>query len=426
MINYYFPPIHVVGAIRSFHVYENSLRHFDDTHVITTSSRKYFKQDPTLEIDVANMYEVPAADLRNLLRIVSKNTSPQIAAKQKKNLLYAVVSRLLDSFPFNILIGDGGILYLLKAYALGKRLVKEHAITHLFSSFRPYSDHVVAWLLKRRYPYLTWIADFRDLHLDKKQGKQLFFWPLQLSFNHRIIGRADLVTTVSKGLAQQLQAFNANVRILPNGIPASPSGPIDGQTISKDLFYISYTGRIYPGEQDASLLFECISILIEEGKIDPEKIRLRYAGPTPGLWLEWGKKTRLEHIVENKGLVLLEQSRQIQRESAINLSLSFSSVSQKGDISSKIYEYLASRSPVLVIVNGEKDNELEHFITHLEAGKLTYHNREEMKKMGTFLLDIYNDWRNDMVALYPKNKRAYHKLLSSTIFDEFYQQLLHA
>lgn len=425
MINYYFPPIHVVGALRAFHFYKNSLRHFDEGYVITTSNRKYFKQDPSLKLEVDKLYEVPASDLRNLLRMAGKSTSPQIAAKHKKSPLYSFLSRLLDSFPFNILIGDGGIFYILKAYTLGKKLVREHGITHLFSSFRPYSDHVAAWLLKKKYPHLTWIADFRDLHLDEKQGRKLFFWPLQLGFNRLIINKAEIVTTVSKGLARKLKAFHSNVSVLPNGIPPSKA-PASAPSTSKGIFHISYTGRIYPGEQDASLFFECIKTLIDRGEINPGHIRLRYAGPTPGLWVEWGKKAGLEHIIENKGFVSLEASRQIQGESAINLSLSFSSIAQKGDVSSKIYEYLASRKPILLIVNGEKDEELEDFITALEAGKLIYHNREEMKKMSTFLLEIYAAWKNDAMELYPKNEMAYHELLSSTIFERFYQQLLQA
>ena len=421
MINYYFPPVHVVGAIRSFHFYQNSLSHFEDVHVFTTSSRKYFKQDPNLKIQIKNLHELPSYDLRSLYRTLKKQDSSHISATTKKHRFYPFFSRLLDSFPFNILIGDGGIFYIIKGYQKGKRLVRDQGITHLFSSFRPYSDHIIAYLLKRKYPQSFWIADFRDLHLDEKHGRRLWFWPLQLKLNQLLLKRADILSTVSKGLAKKMIGFNPNIQILPNGISNAP--PFT--KTSSSYFYITYTGRIYLNEQDASLLFACVAKLINERKLHSQHLRLRYAGPTPEIWEEWAKQFGLESLTINEGFISLQQARKIQAESAINLSLSFSSEQQKGDISSKIYEYLASRHPVLKIINGVKDEEIEAFFKELQAGLLIYNTEEYMSVLESFVLKQYLAWQNGIQEVWPKNVKAYEALKSKHIFDDFFKKIVH-
>jgi hypothetical protein len=419
IIYYNFPPVKVPGAVRIKKIHDYSCFHFQNTFVISTSNRKYFPKDELLETPTENLYEVPAYDLRFFSQNIHANRQEKLDSYKKKTG-YSFFRRLLDSFPFNIIIGDGGLFYILFAYLKAKELVNSHGITHVITSFRPYSDHIVAFLLKRKFPNLYWIADFRDLHLDEKMGRKLFFWSFQITMNRLIISKANQLTTVSKGLTDKLKPFHPNIRILPNGI-ASSGNSIDR---ASDIFYISYTGRIYPGEQKSILLFECVKTLIDDNKIDANKIRLRYAGPTPSLWLGWGKKTGLAHITENKGFVSLEASRKIQQESALNLSLSFSSSTQKGDISSKIYEYLASSRPILVIVNGEQDKELEKFVEHLETGKLIYHKKEEKDKMKDFIFELYSKWETGHIEPYPKNRAAYQNMLSSTIFNQFYHQLL--
>jgi hypothetical protein len=419
MINYYFPPIHVVGAIRSFHVYENSLRHFDDTHVITTSSRKYFKQDPTLEIDVANMYEVPAADLRNLLRIVSKNTSPQIAAKQKKNLLYAIVSRLLDSFPFNILIGDGGILYLLKAYALGKRLVKEHAITHLFSSFRPYSDHVVAWLLKRRYPQLFWIADFRDLHVDPVNRNVI--WPnMQKKINRFFFQKADLITTVSVGLEHHLKYYGPPTHVLYNGISEHLTISLRKKTQAN--FTIAYTGSLFKDKRKPDRLLEGIQQLL---KADKNDIRINYAGRDSASWNAYIKRYQLEDYFVDHAFISLHEARQLQENAQVNILLTYSSQTLSGNLTGKLYEYFAARNPIIAIINGPRDLEIEQLFEKMKAGLVVYDNdNDATAKIHHFLLKLYTQWEEKGRVDYAISNEAVKQFRWPHLFNNMMKRVI--
>lgn len=421
VIYYHFPPVKVPGAVRIYYLCREAGSYFDRVFGLTSGNRRFFQKDAALCLPDIPLIEVPAWDLRRLLHWRSSGVQPvSVSTETKQSPWGQWLRRLVDSFPFNILIGDGGIIYILRGYQAGKKLIRQQGVTHIFSTFRPYSDHVIAHWLKRRFPEVQWIADFRDLHLDEKHGRRLLWWPLQRWFNRWVLSRADLVTTVSSGLQEKLAPLAREVILLRNGMPELTDTIMMPDT---DLFYLTYTGRIYPGEQTAALLFELVAELMADRELDGRRVRLTYAGPTPELWETWAKATNLLPQTDIRGIIPLEDARQLQRKSAINISLSFSSSGQKGDLSSKVYEYLGSGRPILAIVNGEKDPELETFFKTIQAGMLVYHHRSETARLKDFILERYRAWEGGRAEQWPKNREMIRELSTEMQFQNFFKVL---
>ncbi|MCO6492218.1 MAG: methyltransferase domain-containing protein [Phaeodactylibacter sp.] len=366
LIAYYFPPVRVVGAVRLYHFYREARKHFGQVQVLSSTNRLRMVQDESLQLEGVAATEVPAYDLRRLTLKKGSENTPHLSRRAKDNQISRFLRRLADSFPLNILLGDGGLAYILLAYWQGRRLVRKHRITHLFSSFRPYSDHLVAWLLKRRFPHLFWIADFRDLHVDPVRRNTLCP-SFQRWCNRQILRRADLVTAVSGGLKRQLDALAPRVEVLRNGI-AKSDVPSDREA-PFELFTIAYTGSLYESLQTAAPLLEAIRQLFREGALARENIRLLYAGKDGALWDEWLRQYGLEDIGLNHGLIPRAEARTIQRRARLNLLLSWTLPGGGGILTAKVYEYLAAGRPVLAIVNGERDEELAallagHYLLH--------------------------------------------------------------
>lgn len=382
LIAYYFPPVKVVGAVRLFHFYQESRKHFGQVQALSSTNRLRMAQDDSLRLEGASVTEVPAYDLRRATLAHAAENQPHLSHRAKSRPAARFLGRLLDSFPFNLLIGDGGLIYILLAYRQGKRLVREHHITHLFSSYRPWSDHLVAWLLKRRFPHLFWIADFRDLHVDPVRKNVL--WPaFQRWCNRRILRRASLATTVSEGLKRHLEQLAPNVYVLRNGI-----GERMGEKEEKlfEQFTIAYTGSLYEGLQTAGPLFQALQQLLEEGKLEEEGIRLLYAGKDGALWEQWLRQYGLNGIGQNRGLLSMEEARTIQRRAHANLLLSWSLPGGGGILTSKVYEYLAAGRPILAIVNGDGDEELEELLSghHLFSTS----QQDAVPALKTFILGV--------------------------------------
>ena len=167
-----------------------------------------------------------------------------LSEKSAHNNFWKFAYRIKESFPFNIFLDEGSLLYILASYRSAKEHINENNITHIYSSYRPYADHLICYLLKRQFPDLFWIADFRDPHVDSNR-KNVLFPALQHWVNRFILKRANRVVTVSNGLSKYLRQYHDNVVVLRNGIGAHYNPVLWHDARLKNKFLITYTGTLY-------------------------------------------------------------------------------------------------------------------------------------------------------------------------------------
>ncbi len=415
-ISYYFPPVKVVGALRLYHIYRELSKTLPAPWVLSSSNRRRFAQEPTLELHPERLIELPTWDLRRATLRRKSGNPAHLSRQYKTNHWVRRLRKLSDSFPFNLLWGDGGLVYILEGYRRGVQLVEQEGITHLFSSFRPYSDHAVAYLLKRRFPQLVWVADFRDLHVNRALDN--VYWPeRQHRFNRRILQRADVVTTVSQGLARSLQQYHPNVYLLPNGI-----GDLPADLPTLDLppkFTIGYTGSVYPRLQDARFLLSPLQRLIREDRIDRNKIQLAVAGKDGATWRQWLREFQLDDLLLDLGLISRPEALALQQHSHLNLLLSWSLGADQGILTAKLYEYLAARRPILGMVKGNPDPELEAIFDRLVHSSLFYTGDLNAGTIDSFLLEHYRNWERQGQPLFSIEKRDLKAFSWETHMDAF-------
>ncbi len=390
LLAYYFPPTRVVAAQRWYHLYHNSQEYFESVHVLTTDNRRLFPQDSSLEVDGERIKEIPTFDLRTKLAELGK-AGVHLDFKTKSTPWGTSMRRLYHSYPFVLWVGDGGRAYRLAALRWATGLVQDEGITHIVSSFRPWADHWVAARLKRRFPHLHWAADFRDLPVDALRKD--VWWPgLQRWWMRRIIRSADRLTTVSEGLAHSLADFHPKVELVYNAMPKSPSQFMTAP--GGHNFTITYTGSLYPGLQSPALLFRNLRYLINEGVINPVHIQLRYAGKDRELWRQWTRQHGLGHLSLDYGEVDYRTATDLQKESQLNLLLSWSGPQTKGILTAKLADYLAASRPIVALINGPHDAELEHWVVSTGAGRLFAEDTENSnEQIQQFLLDTYRTWQ---------------------------------
>jgi glycosyltransferase involved in cell wall biosynthesis len=408
--------VKVPGAVRLGQVYQQSKNHFSQTSVLTTSNRRLYQQDTSLETDAELLYEVPAYDLRRFLLRFRTNNTVQVSTQTKKHYLYPTLSRLLDSFPLNILIGDGGLVYILKGYRKGKELVRKQGVTHLFSSFRPYSDHVIAYLLKRTFPQLCWVADFRDLHVDPA-NRNVLFPRFQKKLNQKLFCRANLLTTVSKGLEQHLAYYGPPTHVMYNGIgeQVAPHMPT-----KSNHFTITYTGSLFKNKRRPDQLLKAVKLMIDEGY----RIKVAYAGKDGKSWNAHLEQHELKTIGIDCGMLPLDQARQLQGQAQLNLLLTYSSPELTGNLTGKLYEYFAARKPVIAIINGPVDSEIEALFDQVNAGLVVYHSsKESIQQIKIFIKRLYQQWETGGDVNYVISEEALEQFQWPQLFKAFVNRL---
>lgn len=401
MITYYFPPMGTIGTLRNYIFSKEMAKYFDKVHVITISNRPYPMKDK-LDCDHINMHEVRNYDYR----VMNKGAAP--ASYKRNTRVFTFMSRLVDSYPYNLWIGEGGRIYINSALSKGKEVIKQNNISHIYSSFRPLADHYIASKLKKQFPDLFWVADFRDLHVDPVL-KNVFAPERQHKANKAIISNANLLTTVSEGLAYNLESYHPNRYVLHNGIyPLFKD--IDVKE-NKEKFTISYTGSMYGENRNPELLLKAIQSLIKEGKIQKDKIQIKYAGKDFQIWEDWVAKFDLQYLLVNCGYLSFKDSFRLQRESHINLLLTYTGNNYTGGLTGKLYEYLAAERPVFLIIKGDADHEFELLMEQSNAGILLYADDQYLDQAKSYILNLYHSWEKEGSIPFTMNQdflKKYH------------------
>ena len=415
LLSYWFPPFAITSK-RSFFIFKELKKTTRNIKVISTSNLNVFIKNKNTHT-IPELETAFTIDHRSLR--LWKNNEKFTTSEKKKNSFNFKLYHFINSFPFNILMGEGGLLYIFNSYILGKRFLKKNRNTLLVSSFRPYSDHVVAYLLKKKFPQSIWVADFRDLHIDPVL-KETFFPRFQKWCNKKILSRADVATTVSEGLAAHLRPLHPNVVVLRNGIGGLPYAA--GNIAAPNKFTICYTGSMFRDLRRPDMLLEALTELFLEKKIERQKTQIIYAGKDTATWESLIGKYYLKDIFQTYGSVPHVQSLQLQRSSHINLLLTYSSPELRGNVTGKLYEYLASGRPILLLVNGDRDEELEKIFTETNAGLVACEKSKDTDTVKNFVLEKYNEWTSTGKVISTINNSAVEKYKWPNMMQDFLEK----
>lgn len=384
------PPVNQPGGIRIFHLARLLRQAGVEVFVQTSSNRRFLPQDEGLSIPGMDIAEIPTNDLR-ARRAEKGRSAAHIAAESKATPWRRLLHKLYHSFPFVLFSGDGGRRYMREAVERGSALIEREGITHIFSSYRPWADHLIAYRLKQKYPELVWIADFRDRPVDPVRKD--VWWPgLQAWWQQHVLRKVDVVTTVSEGLARYFETQHGRVVLVRNGLPKVPRGLFTTPMTSH--FRITYTGSLYPGLQTADLLFAALRRLMNQGLVNPAHLQLHYAGKDAQLWRTWASRYTLGYLVVDHAYVSVAAAEALQHNSQLNILLSWSAKHYGGIMTAKLGSYLAVGRPLAAIVNGPDDPELRAAVEGTGAGKLfCTAAHDQQAALEAYLLDLYRTWQ---------------------------------
>lgn len=306
---------------------------------------------------------------------------------------------LLLRFPFNKWLAEGGGFYFLKAKKTGNELIDRYGITHLYSSYRPMADHFIARSLKQSHPGLVWIGDFRDiLWLDKTNRHYQEKWIRDL------IREMNYITAVTRGVGAFWEnLYGHKVTTLYNGLPGKDR-PAAKSNLKRNHFVINYTGMIYTELQHAGALFQVLKDLCASEDQFSDHLVIQYSGLHAPFWKNWMKRYGLLPWSKTNHQLPIQQAWDNQTQAQINLVLTWATPEVKGIICGKFNEYVMARKPILCLISGERDEELEGIYDKLPNSLLAYNRDEEKTRIRQFILHHFKSWReNGSVEEIPQN-----------------------
>ena len=158
-------------------------------------------------------------------------------------------------------------------------------------------------------------------------------------------------------------------------------------------FSIVYTGAMFRDERNPTLLMEVVKQLSDDLIISTENFAIIYAGRDSKIFEKYINNFDLDKFFDNKGMLMTNEAINLQNSAHINLLLTSATKDWTGVMTGKLGEYLSSKKPLVVLINGTKDIEYENLIKNLNVGCVVYNN-QSFSELKAFILDKFNEWQD--------------------------------
>ncbi len=390
IITYYWPPSGGAGVQRWLK-FAKYLPEFGWQPVILTVDPEYAsypQRDESLlsEVDPGCLvYTTRSFELYNLYKFVSgKKEVPYGGfANESKEGLFQKASKFLRG---NFLLPDprkGWNKYALKKAA---ELIREFNIDTVVTTSPPHSTQLIGLKLKQKFN-IRWIADLRDPWTDIYYYNQFKHTALarkiDKKYEREVVENADLLITVSEDVKRIFAEKSdlpiaAKTVVIPNGYDEDDFRITNLPTETKKI--ITYTGTISEAYNVDGFL-KAISELDAKLK---SQLLFRFVGKIPQSVEEKFRSTGLE--LEMVGYVDHPKSIEYLLRSDLLLLIIPKVKNNRGILTGKFFEYLASQKPILAI--GPTDGDLAKIIQETESGELfDYSDHSQMK---TYLERIFS------------------------------------
>lgn len=384
-----YPPLNVVSSLRTYQWAKYWLR--EDVRVTVLTTRKHWfygpcdsELPPLPGVRVVEVEFLPALAIRIMERLRPSESveAPRRGVRAGRSRLIRVKSwlrRLRSSsrwwpgFEFYD-------LWTFWAMRAGRRIIATDPVDVVVSSFGPPACHQIGSRLKRRFPDLLWVADYRDpwtFHdgFDRRGLSRL----VERRRERAVVARhADLLLAVSERLAEQARRFVAQpVLVVENGfdpeeVASSPTGPArPPETVHRAWAPVTivYTGTLHLGSQDPTPLLRALRQLGETSMAARERLRILCFGE---------RQAGLQDLIEREGVadrtrlvgyVDRPTARWAQRHAAALLLVENQASAARGVLRAKMFEYMQAGRPILGI-GFDRDTEVGRIITEARLGRV--------------------------------------------------------
>ncbi len=360
----------------------------------------------TVKIDNVRVIETDYQDMISKFMPKSNNTGRkrEVSGRDQTNKF---VSKSLSVAGEIFAYPDSMKYWKKPAVEAASEIIENEDIDAIMSTSSPITAHIIAHDLKEKYG-IPWVADLRDLwNLNPYINHNALRGHFEKRLEMKTFKNVDALTTTTELAKKTLQSIHPTKKI---ECVVSGFDPQDfektKQTENSEKLTLMYAGSLYSGKRDPSILFDAISQLINEEKIDSDKIVVDFYGDETNL-AELSQKYGIKDNVKIHGRITQSEVLQHQMNSDVLLLISWMNESEKMFIPGKVYDCIGCKKPILSI--GYKEGSLKDLIDKTNIG---YHvsNVGECKKA---IYDYYTKY-NKKELKYSGNEFALDYSLMNT------------
>lgn len=272
--------------------------------------------------------------------------------------------------------------------------LKENPVDVILSDGPPHSNTRIATLVSQKTG-IPWLADFQDpwTQVDYYGLLNLTKWGHQkhLRLEQEAFKTANKITIVSPTWKKDLEDLGAkNVSVIYWGY--DPDDYANLSTKVDQKFTFTHLG-ILGYDRNPTTFFKVLQNLCNQHPEFKEDFCLQLVGQVDYSVVENYRSYGLEENVELVGSVSRNDALELMAKSNVLLLLLNQQENAQGRIPGKLFEYLATKRPILAF--GPNPSDVQHIIDESKSGH--YCEYENEKSIEKYLLDLYQQYKKGLL-----------------------------
>ncbi len=398
IITYYWPPSGGVGVQRWLHFTKNLKKEGWDPIIYTPENPQFDITDDSLqkftegiEVIKSSIWE-PFGLFHQLTGNKNKNEVKQGLVLEKPKKTWK--DDLIVWIRGNLFIPDPRMFWVKPSVKFLSGIIKERKIETVITTGPPHSMHLIGLGLKKEFPEIKWVADFRDpwsewdvlpkLMATKRTLKQ------HRSLELKVLKKSDHILTVSNSLLESLKSKfpEGQVSLVTNGISDDKTKIYEAQTErTSGKFVVGYYGMLNE-IRDPETLWGVLEEICEQNEVFNHNLEIRLGGIVANSILDRLNKSKwLSGKVVSLGYLNHEQVFDEYQKCDLLLLLLNKSDNAKWILPMKFFEYLSATKPILSL--GPEDSDLAKMFEGFSVGEMI--DFDHHSAISQFVLSIFEE-----------------------------------
>ncbi len=409
IITYYWPPAGGPGVQR----WVNFVKYLPDYGfqpiIYTPSNPTYPIVDHDINKEIPEGVRVikrPIMEPYRIASLFSNKKSKQISSGIIPAKDISGMEKALLWIRGNVFIPDARKFWVKPSTRYLLDLVEKEKISTVITTGPPHSMHLIGLQLKQRTD-IKWIADFRDPWTSISYHKKLRLTEKSkqkhVALEKKVLQSCDKIIVTSKTTRKEFESISKKpITVITNGYEH-----IDVPVPKKDLdkkFSISHIGSMLT-ERNPKNLWKVLSELTKENPQFKKLLEIQLVGVVGEAIIDSLKKYELIENTTIKGYVSHEEAIAFQKKSQLLLLVEINSEETMGIIPGKLFEYLASRRPILAI--GPQKWEVGEIIKNTQAG--VFYHYDDRKQVKQQIVDWFNAYLTEGIQADSSNIEKYSR-----------------
>lgn len=403
IITYYWPPAGGPGVQRWLKFVKYLPEFGWKPTVFIPENPSYPIVDETLQKEVSDGLETIKTRIwepYQLAEIFGKNNKKFKAGQFDVGKNQSWKSKLSIWVRGNFFIPDARVFWVKPSVEYLKKYLKENQFDAFVTTGPPHSMHLIGLEIKKQFPKLKWIADFRDPWTEISYYKHLKLTKSadqkHRNLEQKVFETADITLATSYADAENFRKKGANAFCITNGFDGNEITENVAQKNSK--FTLSYIG-VLEQLRNPKVLWKVLNELVSQNEDFKNALELKFVGRIDDKILNKIEESKLKYLVNNLGYLSHSKANIEMANSDLLLITNFPDERSKGIIPGKIFEYLVTGKQIVSF--GPKDSDVKNILEETKAGKhFSYDDESELK---VFLMQKFQEWKSGIAHSQTQN-----------------------